>query len=84
MRLPPEVSSAPRGRDRLAGIPLFLPVPLVLWLRGSTGASGGLPFPVHIQALLGTAWVVWLFRVVGLWWLGAALLYLSGNHGLRP
>jgi hypothetical protein len=53
-------------------------------LRGSTGASGGLPFPVHIQALLGTAWVVWLFRVVGLWWLGAALLYLSGNHGLRP
>jgi hypothetical protein len=36
-----------------------------------------LPFPVHIQALLGTLWVVWLFRLVGLWWLVAALLYLS-------
>jgi len=36
-----------------------------------------LPFPVHIQALLGTLWVVWLFRLVGLWWLVAALLHLS-------
>jgi hypothetical protein len=36
-----------------------------------------LPFPVHIQALLGTVWVVWLFRLVGLGWLVAALLHLS-------
>ena len=36
-----------------------------------------LPFPVHIQALLGTLWVVWLFRLVGLWWLVAALVHLS-------
>jgi hypothetical protein len=36
-----------------------------------------LPFPVHIQALLGTLWVLWLFRLVGLWWLVAALLHLS-------
>ena len=35
-----------------------------------------LPFPVHVQALLGTLWVVWLFRLVGLWWLVAALLHL--------
>ena len=39
--------------------------------------AGRLPFPVHIQALLGTLWVVWLFRLVGLWWLVAALLHLS-------
>jgi hypothetical protein len=36
-----------------------------------------LPFPVHIQALLGTLWVLWLFRLVGLWWLGAGLLHLA-------
>ena len=36
-----------------------------------------LPFPVHIQALLGTLWVVWLFRLVGVGWLVAALLHLS-------
>jgi hypothetical protein len=39
--------------------------------------AGRLPFPVHIQALLGTLWVVWLFRLVGLWWLVAALLHIS-------
>jgi hypothetical protein len=38
---------------------------------------GRLPFPVHIQALLGTLWVLWLFRLVGLWWLVAALLHLA-------
>ena len=39
--------------------------------------EGRLPFPVHIQALLGTALVLWLFRLVGLWWLVAALLHLA-------
>ena len=39
-------------------------------------AARRLPFPVHIQALLGTLWVVWLFRLVGLWWLAAALVHL--------
>ena len=27
------------------------------------------PFPVHIQALIGTRWVLWLFRIVGAAWL---------------
>jgi hypothetical protein len=40
-------------------------------------SSRRLPFPVHIQALLGTLWVLWLFRLVGLWWLGAGLLHLA-------
>lgn len=31
------------------------------------------PFPVHIQALIGTHAVLWLFRVVGLAWLGLAV-----------
>lgn len=51
------------------------------WLASLTGPAvgpkGRLPFPLHIQALLGTLWVVWLFRLVGLWWLVAALLHLS-------
>ena len=41
----------------------------------STGRR--LPFPVHVQALLGTLWVLWLFRLVGLWWLGAGLLHFA-------
>jgi hypothetical protein len=40
------------------------------------------PFPVHIQALIGTAWVLWLFRLVGLWWLGAASLHVARRLGL--
>jgi hypothetical protein len=53
------------------------------WLapENRSGPSGGrLPFPVHIQALLGTLWVLWLFRLVGLWWLAAALLHFAGVH----
>jgi hypothetical protein len=33
------------------------------------------PFPVHIPALIGTLWVVWLFRVIGLWWLAQGIRY---------
>jgi hypothetical protein len=33
------------------------------------------PFPVHIQALIGTRWVLWLFRLVG-----AAWLALGAHH----
>jgi hypothetical protein len=36
------------------------------------------PFPLHIQALVGTATGVWLFRLVGLVWLGLGL-----GHALR-
>lgn len=43
----------------------------------STGPSRRLPFPVHIQALVGTLWVLWLFRLVGLWWLVAAVAHLG-------
>jgi hypothetical protein len=50
------------------------------WRAPRAGPAGGprgrLPFPVHVQALLGTVWVLWLFRLVGLWWLVAALLHL--------
>ncbi|MGE5235780.1 MAG: hypothetical protein ACM3O7_05495 [Acidobacteriota bacterium] len=35
------------------------------------------PFPVHIQALIGTWAVLWLFRVVGLVWLVQAALHVA-------
>jgi len=33
------------------------------------------PFPVHIQALIGTRWVLWLFRIVGAGWLALAAVH---------
>jgi hypothetical protein len=35
------------------------------------------PFPVHIQALIGSTAVVWLFRIVGTVWLALALVYFA-------
>ena len=55
------------------------------WLGPSRGpaasADGTLPFPVHLQALVGTLWVVWLFRVVGLWWLVAGVGHVVQRLG---
>lgn len=51
------------------------------WLGPALGpaeaAGERLPFPVHIQALVGTRVVVWLFRLVGLWWLGTGLWQMA-------
>jgi len=53
------------------------------WLAPSRGIAAApaarLPFPVHIQALIGTAWVLWLFRLVGLWWLAAGLWHVAAR-----
>jgi hypothetical protein len=35
------------------------------------------PFPVHIQALIGTWAVLWLFRIVGAVWLVLAVLHVA-------
>ena len=37
------------------------------------------PFPVHIQALIGTASVLWLFRVIGVVWLTLAAIHVVGR-----
>jgi hypothetical protein len=42
------------------------------------------PFPLHIQALIGTAAVLWLFRLAGLWWLAAGLIHVGRRAGLLP
>jgi hypothetical protein len=52
--------------------------------RGEAEASAPrVPFPVHIQALIGTIGVVWLFRLVGLTWLAMGLWRLTGAALLR-
>jgi hypothetical protein len=62
---------------------------LPLGWRGLYGALPdvepiAVPFPVHIQALIGTAPVLWLFRIVGLVWLGLAIAHAGGRLGLWP
>jgi hypothetical protein len=63
-----------RGGIALSVLPLGW-----LSLRSSPPPEGAakLPFPVHIQALIGTAGVLWLFRLVGLAWLALAVLQLT-------
>ncbi len=41
------------------------------------GAPTRVPFPLHIQALIGTLAVLWLFRIVGIVW-----LVLGARHAL--
>jgi hypothetical protein len=45
-------------------------------------AAARAPFPVHIQALIGTAAVLWLFRIVGIVWLVLALSHAARRVGL--
>jgi hypothetical protein len=65
------------GLFRLGIAATVLPLAL-LGVRGTAGSERlRTPFPVHIQALVGTATVVWLFRIVGLVWLTLALAYFA-------
>jgi hypothetical protein len=55
---------------RLAIAVAVLPLGWLSLLRAPTSSEPlRVPFPVHIQALIGTLWVLWLFRLVGIWWL---------------
>jgi hypothetical protein len=40
-----------------------------------TAGTIRVPFPVHVQALVGTAVVLWLFRIVGVVWIVQVVLY---------
>lgn len=56
------------------------------WLGESLGRPGTepprVPFPVHIQALIGTRAVLWLFRLVGLVWLALGTLHVASRLGV--
>ena len=54
-------------------------LPLGLLATRGTAADAPLrpPFPVHIQALIGTWAVLWLFRIIGTVWLVLAVLHVA-------
>lgn len=68
--------------DAVAGFQLLVALAVLplatLGPREPPGDDGPreVPFPVHIQALVGTWAVLWLFRLVGLVWLGSAARHL--------
>ncbi len=53
------------------------------WLSATRGPLAAqpapVPFPLHIQALIGTWAVLWLFRLVGLAWLVLAMLHVAAR-----
>lgn len=65
---PSDSSALFRGVIALTVLPLGW-----LGLRAEPEARPRVPFPVHIQALIGSFWVMILFRVVGIVWLAGAL-----------
>ncbi len=65
---------------RLAVAVTVLPLSLVGPFSRAPGAGvPRLPFPVHIQALIGTLAVLWLFRIVGVIWLVQGLGHFVGR-----
>jgi hypothetical protein len=66
---------------RLGVASTVLPLGWLSAWRGPLATEPRVPFPVHIQALIGTAPVLWLFRLIGLLWLGQGLWHLA--HRLR-
>lgn len=71
---PVDLSYGFRGLIALTVLPLG-------WLGPMSEAGSRLkvPFPVHIQALIGTVVVVWLFRLIGLTWLLASAVHFLGR-----
>lgn len=51
------------------------------WLAALVGPRTApplrIPFPVHIQALVGTAVMLWLFRIVGVLWVVQVVLFVA-------
>lgn len=62
---------------RLAIALIVLPLAILFGRRPAGTEPIRAPFPVHIQALLGTWATAWLFRVVGTAWLVLALAHFA-------
>lgn len=58
------------------------------WLSAARGpeapSPAPVPFPLHIQALIGTWAVLWLFRLVGIAWLALAVIHVANRIGVSP
>jgi len=66
---------------KLAVALTVLPFSLVAPRAALPEESPRAPFPLHIQALVGTFAVLWLFRLVGLVWLVQVVRYAVGRGG---
>jgi hypothetical protein len=64
---------------RLAISAIVLPLSLLFTRRRAGPPPIRAPFPVHIQALLGTRATAWLFRLVGAAWLVVGVAYFAGR-----
>lgn len=67
-----------RGGIALVVLPLSIQGPRA---RRDDDQALASPFPVHIQALIGSAAVLWLFRIVGAVWLALAALHVAARFG---
>jgi hypothetical protein len=82
------------GPGAAAGAVAFFRIGIALtvlplgWLAVARGPTAGepspVPFPLHIQALIGSAAVLWLFRLVGLVWLGLGAWRVAAAFGVPP
>ena len=62
---------------RLAVAVAVLPLGWLALARAPTSAEPlHVPFPVHIQALVGTLAVMWLFRLIGILWLVLGVMHV--------
>jgi hypothetical protein len=52
---------------------------LAAWRGRPAAETAVVPFPVHIQALIGTWLVLWLFRLVGVVWLFQAVAHFASR-----
>jgi hypothetical protein len=64
---------------RLAIAGAVLPLSLLAPREARVQTPLRAPFPVHLQALIGTCWVLWLFRAVGVYWLVAGALHMNAR-----
>jgi hypothetical protein len=46
---------------------------------GESGGTARVPFPLHNFTLLGIRALLWIFRLVGIWWIVLALAHLLGR-----
>lgn len=50
------------------------------WLAvGQVPETARVPFPVHNFYLLGVSWLLWVFRVIGVWWIWLGVRGLLGG-----
>ena len=61
------------------GIALTVVGASLAYLAASPASRPRFPFPIHNLFLLGMYWTLWIFRLVGLWWIGKSAVFLAAT-----